>query len=724
MPVPTFPEATSPAGSAMIGAARLHASSQRSSVPSAAGVSGFKSLLTAAVAPDSGSAYQAGGQASARPASGSATTSGSGARLPQAVGTKTRQMADLDGRSRSVGRPTHASASIDDRQAASPGRSGMDAPQPQPSLVQGAVAAVPGTPRSASVEADSAGQEAVPASTDRPAAQRRAMLAEVTPMQPGLTPSLVRTTGDHVQPEGGDLRGAGTAVAAPRFGNGLGGGAVAGIAIQNVADDAAVLPAPGHVGAEAGARRFSQGTDADLLGSGAVPSVKSLTSQAAADVESSSDAEDQTTSALTEMSLSFAPIAIGSAMVGSVMPGAVVPETGMSVNASSSAVPGAVAGDVSLLLASSTVVPAGHDAADPKTSADASSRQASRSGRFSGAAPNDSEGPANIGAAAAEELRQTVGEAAPEDTKRGAARLPPLQSQPHSLAQTPPHGSATVPSEVSGGEARQNASHALAAQAAFSTSLAAAAATDGLRGHIDVVSSPATSVSWSRGDAASTATPSPGAVQVPSAHDLSKTGASATTTASEAPAAISPTPQIAPVLVRLASAGAPGQISIRLTPEALGRVDITITRPPEGAARIVLSVERPETLLALRNDQAALSQALDRAGIPSIGRNISIELAAQSPVLATAVTPHAAAMPAAQSLPGSDPSVQSGWLGGQSLSGNSSGQSGAQSGGHSGSQGGTGRSNPQIEADLSLTEHTSKTAARGHWTRAGLNITA
>ena len=89
-----------------------------------------------------------------------------------------------------------------------------------------------------------------------------------------------------------------------------------------------------------------------------------------------------------------------------------------------------------------------------------------------------------------------------------------------------------------------------------------------------------------------------------------------------------------------------------------------------------------------------------------------------------AVTPHAAAMPAAQSLPGSDPSVQSGWLGGQSLSGNSSGQSGAQSGGHSGSQGGTGRSNPQIEADLSLTEHTSKTAARGHWTRAGLNITA
>lgn len=716
MPVPTFSEATSPAGSAMIGAARLHASSQRSSVPSAAGVSGFKSLLTAAAAPDSGLAYQAGGQASARPASGSATTSGSAARLPQAVGTKTRQMADLDGRSRSVGRPAHASASIDDGQAASPGRSGMDAPQPQPSLVQGAVAAGPDTARSASVDPDSAGQEAVPASTDRPATQRRAMLAEVTPMQPGLTPSLVKTTGDHVQPEAGDLRGADTAVAAPRFGNGLGGGAVAGIAIQNAADDAAALPAPGHVGAEAGARRFSQGTNADLLGSGAVSSVKPLTSQAAAGVESPSDAEDQTTSALTEMSLSFAPIAIGSAMV--------VPETGMSVNASSSAVPGAVSGDVSLLLASSTVVPAGHDAADPKTSADASSRQASRSGRFSGAAPNDSEGLADIGAAAAEELRQTVGEAAPADTKRGAARLPPLQSPPHSLAQTPPHGSASVPSEVSGGEARQNASHAQAAQAAFSTSLAAAAATDGLRGHIDVVSSPATSVSWSRGDAASTATPSPVAVQALSAHDLSKTGASATTTASEAPAAISPTPQIAPVLVRLASAGAPGQISIRLTPEALGRVDITITRPPEGAARIVLSVERPETLLALRNDQVALSQALDRAGIPSIGRNISIELAAQSPVLATGVTPHAAAVPAAQSLPGSDPSVQSGWLGGQSLSGNSSGQSGAQSGGHSGSQGGTGRSNPQIEADLSLAEHTSKTAARGHWTRAGLNITA
>jgi hypothetical protein len=592
----------------------------------------------------------------------------------------------------------------------------MDAPQPQPSLVQGAVAAGPDTARSASVDPDSAGQEAVPASTDRPATQRRAMLAEVTPMQPGLTPSLVKTTGDHVQPEAGDLRGADTAVAAPRFGNGLGGGAVAGIAIQNAADDAAALPAPGHVGAEAGARRFSQGTNADLLGSGAVSSVKPLTSQAAAGVESPSDAEDQTTSALTEMSLSFAPIAIGSAMV--------VPETGMSVNASSSAVPGAVSGDVSLLLASSTVVPAGHDAADPKTSADASSRQASRSGRFSGAAPNDSEGLADIGAAAAEELRQTVGEAAPADTKRGAARLPPLQSPPHSLAQTPPHGSASVPSEVSGGEARQNASHAQAAQAAFSTSLAAAAATDGLRGHIDVVSSPATSVSWSRGDAASTATPSPVAVQALSAHDLSKTGASATTTASEAPAAISPTPQIAPVLVRLASAGAPGQISIRLTPEALGRVDITITRPPEGAARIVLSVERPETLLALRNDQVALSQALDRAGIPSIGRNISIELAAQSPVLATGVTPHAAAVPAAQSLPGSDPSVQSGWLGGQSLSGNSSGQSGAQSGGHSGSQGGTGRSNPQIEADLSLAEHTSKTAARGHWTRAGLNITA
>jgi hypothetical protein len=54
---------------------------------------------------------------------------------------------------------------------------------------------------------------------------------------------------------------------------------------------------------------------------------------------------------------------------------------------------------------------------------------------------------------------------------------------------------------------------------------------------------------------------------------------------------------------------------------------VRIERAADGTASVTLQAEKPDTLRALQQDAAHLHQALDRAGLPSEGRQVTYELA-------------------------------------------------------------------------------------------------
>ena len=92
--------------------------------------------------------------------------------------------------------------------------------------------------------------------------------------------------------------------------------------------------------------------------------------------------------------------------------------------------------------------------------------------------------------------------------------------------------------------------------------------------------------------------------------------------------AAGPTQQIAAGLQTLSRmADGNRQLVMRLDPAELGRVQIAIDQPKDGPASVVLTVERPETLLLVLRDQTGLHQALERAGVAADGRTINIQLA-------------------------------------------------------------------------------------------------
>jgi flagellar hook-length control protein FliK len=95
------------------------------------------------------------------------------------------------------------------------------------------------------------------------------------------------------------------------------------------------------------------------------------------------------------------------------------------------------------------------------------------------------------------------------------------------------------------------------------------------------------------------------------------------------PKAASVVPQIAPALVSLAG-GPPGiqRLTLRLDPMELGHVQIRIDKARDGPAEVSITVERPETLALLQRDQHQLHLALDQAGIPAEGRQVSFHAAA------------------------------------------------------------------------------------------------
>jgi hypothetical protein len=99
---------------------------------------------------------------------------------------------------------------------------------------------------------------------------------------------------------------------------------------------------------------------------------------------------------------------------------------------------------------------------------------------------------------------------------------------------------------------------------------------------------------------------------------------------------LAPADQLAPVMLRLGSMDGARHISMQLTPDSLGRVDITVDQPKDGAVTVRLTADNPQTLAMLEQDKASLDTTLDRAGLASADRVVSFHLAAPHAVAATA----------------------------------------------------------------------------------------
>jgi flagellar hook-length control protein FliK len=153
------------------------------------------------------------------------------------------------------------------------------------------------------------------------------------------------------------------------------------------------------------------------------------------------------------------------------------------------------------------------------------------------------------------------------------------------------------------------------------------------------------------------------------------------------------TDQIAPALVGvLKTTDGTHSVIVRLQPAELGQVQIRIDRNSEGVAHVDVTVDRPETLELLQRDQPRLDQALDQAGIPSAGRNVSFSLAPTEQIGATAVRPD-----------------------GMTAGSGDSGQ---------GQSGGAWRESSDSRREPGNDPGSDQQQARARWFRAGLDITA
>ncbi len=130
---------------------------------------------------------------------------------------------------------------------------------------------------------------------------------------------------------------------------------------------------------------------------------------------------------------------------------------------------------------------------------------------------------------------------------------------------------------------------------------------------------------------AASASPTGAAPATPSPQPAHAIPTPPSTVAAPAPSphlpARSPASQVTPVMVSLASGGAgTHRLVLRLDPPELGRLEIRMVRAPETGARVEVTVERPATLLLLRQDEPALHRALSDAGVPAEGRSVTMQL--------------------------------------------------------------------------------------------------
>jgi flagellar hook-length control protein FliK len=106
------------------------------------------------------------------------------------------------------------------------------------------------------------------------------------------------------------------------------------------------------------------------------------------------------------------------------------------------------------------------------------------------------------------------------------------------------------------------------------------------------------------------------------------TAQTAPTAAASATAPPSPALQVVHAVAGVhVAAGAQGQVTIHLQPGDLGAVQVKIERAPDGTATVTVQVEKSETLQTLQQDISHLHQALDRAGVPTELRQVTLHLA-------------------------------------------------------------------------------------------------
>ncbi|MDE2581959.1 MAG: flagellar hook-length control protein FliK [Rhodospirillales bacterium] len=122
------------------------------------------------------------------------------------------------------------------------------------------------------------------------------------------------------------------------------------------------------------------------------------------------------------------------------------------------------------------------------------------------------------------------------------------------------------------------------------------------------------------------------------------------------------------------------RLSLLLTPADLGQVQITLQRAADGPTLVQVTAQQPQTLNLLVRDQAHLHRALDQAGVPASGRNLSFQLG--------------------------------------------SGGTGAQFTGGSARQGGFGRARPGAARGLAAVETPQAVIATTRLRRLGIDITA
>jgi hypothetical protein len=182
-------------------------------------------------------------------------------------------------------------------------------------------------------------------------------------------------------------------------------------------------------------------------------------------------------------------------------------------------------------------------------------------------------------------------------------------------------------------------------------------------------------------------------------------------------AATSPAPQDSKVSsqldniaasVRLAALGNSKGVTLLLSPQELGTVEINVSSRSQGTSSILLSVERPETLQLLQRDAPALQAALERAGLSTDQHHITIALAASGSATSGSSVPTGSNNPTTQSGPGAN-----------DLAG----------GGRSSQQSGNGQlaSQPRTSTLISETKMVEPQAANLSLSRnssAGLDITA
>jgi len=196
-------------------------------------------------------------------------------------------------------------------------------------------------------------------------------------------------------------------------------------------------------------------------------------------------------------------------------------------------------------------------------------------------------------------------------------------------------------------------------------------------------------------DRLAVAAPQAGAAVMPVMQATTVAPAIPMTTTAPQQAVAPPHQQIAAALV---GATAPHSLTLRLSPEALGQVEIHISRPPDGPASVRIAVERPSTLQLLHQDQPELQRALDQAGLPP-DRSISLHLAQPEPPPALPLHTAAAASPG----PGQDASS---------------------SGMGSNAQGGTGQHANRPPRGLTAAPDTPAESQTIAWQRIGIDVTA